>query len=483
VIFLSEIKKFVSDVGITFISSALGMLLSFPISMLLGRYLGASDLGLYRLAMAIFGIFELIISFGIPAAVINYVAQSYNNEEELGQIVSVSLITSIALGITSFLLVYLNANSFADLFHMPEISGLMKILAFAYPFSIVNDMLFGLLNGQREMKKSAWASFVQSTSILIFTFLLVFKYGVVGAVAGTVFSSLLTTLLLISIKKIPKVTTKNYFKNLFPIINFGSKALLSNIINIVNFQADILMIGYFMTKTDVGIYSVAIIFSRLIWIFPDSVQKITFPLISEYYSKEQDELIKILIDRCMKYSAMFLMLFYSLFLFFGQLLVNIIFGSGYESSVTPLNILIIGTLFFGITKSVGSIFASIGKINLVYKIPLISAVSNLILNAILIPIFGINGAAFSTTISFIISTILMLYFMKSLMNIHIDYEWYLRFFAFNGTLISLGFCLRNLANPILLGCTLILIQCVLYSFFVPSKDKDKIFSSIRVYFN
>lgn len=482
-IFLSEIKKFVSDVGITFVSSALGMLLSFPISMLLGRYLGASDLGLYRMVTTIFGTLMLFTGIGIPAAVIKYVAEFRDNDEKFGQIVSVGLITSIILGANTFLLVYLNAGIFADLFHMSELSGLIKILAFAIPFSIVNDILFGLLNGQRKMNKSACASLIQSTLMLIFTFLLVLKYGVIGAVAGMVFSYILTTLFLISIQKIPKITTKNYFNNLIPIVNFGSKTLLSNIINIINYQADILMIGYFMTKTDVGIYSVSIMFAKLIWIFPDSMQKITFPLISEYYAKEKNKLIQILVDRCMKYSAMFLIFCSSFFVFFGHIIIDFLFGPEYGSSAIPLNILIIGTVLFGITKSVGSIFASAGKVNLVYKIPFISAASNLILNATLIPMYGINGAAFATTISFSISTMLMLYFMKSLLNIRVDYGWYLKLLAFNGLLISLYFSLRTLVDPIFLGFVLILILCISYALFIPRKDKNKIFSSIGIYFN
>jgi O-antigen/teichoic acid export membrane protein len=129
----------------------------------------------------------LFIGIGIPAAVIKYVAEFHDNEEKLGQIVSVGLITSIILSIATFLLVYLNAGIFADLFHMNELSGLIQILAFAIPFSIVNDTLFGLLNGQRKMNRNAWASLVQSTFMLVFTFLLVFKYGVTGAVVGMVF--------------------------------------------------------------------------------------------------------------------------------------------------------------------------------------------------------------------------------------------------------------------------------------------------------
>ena len=55
-------KKFAFDVGITFIASAVTLPLGFVITVVLGRYLGAGDLGLglYRMASAIYGIAMLV---------------------------------------------------------------------------------------------------------------------------------------------------------------------------------------------------------------------------------------------------------------------------------------------------------------------------------------------------------------------------------------------------------------------------------------
>jgi len=63
-------KKFVFDVGITFIASVITLPLGFVITVLLGRYLGAGDLGLYRMTSTIYGIAMLVAAIGIPAAMI-----------------------------------------------------------------------------------------------------------------------------------------------------------------------------------------------------------------------------------------------------------------------------------------------------------------------------------------------------------------------------------------------------------------------------
>lgn len=481
-ILLSEIKKFVSDVGVTFLASAVGMLLGFPITVLLGRYLGADDLGLYRMVNTIFVTIMLFVTIGIPAAIIKYVAEFRDNDEKLGQIVSAGLITSILLGLVSFFSIYMGAGLFAAIFHMPELSDLLKILAFAFPFSIVNNMLLGILNGLREMTKNAWISIIQNASMLILTFILVFNYGVNGAVVGILLSSVLTTLLLIRVQKISAITLHNFFDNTIQLINFGSKTVLSNAINIINYQADILMIGYFMTKTDVGVYSIAVMFAKLIWILPDSIQRITFPLISEYNAKKMNESIRILIDKCMKYSCLFLVSCTTFFIFFGSRVISFVFGAEFEHSYFSLIILLIGTVLYGITKSVGSIFASIGKITLVYKIPLVSAISNIILNCMLIPVYGINGAAIATTVSFIVSTALMIHFMKIVIDIKVDFIWYIKVLCLTGFLFCFYLILKNLINDILLGLILMSIELILFAvYFISDQDKNKLFHLFDIF--
>ncbi len=146
----------------------------------------------------------------------------------------------------------------------------------------------------------------------------------------------------------------------------------------------------------------------------------------------------------------------------------------------PLNILLVGTVLFGITKSVGSIFASVGKLNIVYRIPLVSAIINAILNLILIPIYGINGATVVTTVSFLVSMILMIHFMNSLLSIKLDYGWYLRLLVQSIVIICIYFSLSKSMNNILLGSILILVQTISSILVIPADNKKKVFQLIGI---
>ena len=122
---MQEAKKFALDVSLTFIASIINMLLTFVISIILARYLGAYDLGVYRLTYTFYGVATMVGALGIPVAVIKYVAEYKDDEVNLNKIVSSAIITSLIAGIIISIIIYLSSQTFADLFKMPQIKSLL----------------------------------------------------------------------------------------------------------------------------------------------------------------------------------------------------------------------------------------------------------------------------------------------------------------------------------------------------------------------
>src|SRR5659263_294755 len=125
-------KKFAFDIGITFIASAISIPIGFVISIFIGRYLGAGDLGLYYMNSTIYGIAMLFAGIGIPAAIIKYVAQYRGDSEKSNKYVSSGIITSLLLGIGFSVLFYFSAGIFEKIFDMPGLSTLEKIISVSY---------------------------------------------------------------------------------------------------------------------------------------------------------------------------------------------------------------------------------------------------------------------------------------------------------------------------------------------------------------
>ena len=92
---MSQKKKFVEDVTVTFISSAITLVISFLSSVILGRSLGPNDLGIYKMTLSIYNLAIVFTSFGLPSTVVKYIAES--DEDRRKKILSFTLITSLLL--------------------------------------------------------------------------------------------------------------------------------------------------------------------------------------------------------------------------------------------------------------------------------------------------------------------------------------------------------------------------------------------------
>jgi len=471
---MQEAKRFAFDVGITFIASVVTMLLGFVITVALGRYLGAGDLGLYRMTSTIYGIAMLFAAIGIPGTIIKYVAEFKDKRQNLNEIVSSGIITSLFLGIGFTVLFYFSSGLFAEIFEMPKLSDLLKILSPVFPFALVNGALLGLLNGLRKMKKYGISTIFQSILMITITVpLIYYGFGVSGAIIGIVFSSIGYCLLLIWV-------TRNYFDiDLYKIIPttkmilaFSSRKFGANVINLINYQADILLIGYFLTTTDVGYYAVAISLSRFFWLIPNAIQKITYPVTSEYWAKKNYKALNKMIDKSMKHTACILLPIGLVTGFFARDIIISIFGEAFIHSVLPLQILLIGTIIAGATtRSVGASMPAIGRPGLNLGVTAISASINIILNLILIPPFGIVGAAIATTCSLSIHAILMLFLIATKVSVKIDFGWYekLSLLAFFSILSFYFF--RYINCYVVGGIVILLFSVGTWLFFLSKEDK------------
>lgn len=471
---MTESKKFVSDVGITFIASIANIIIALPITIILGRYLGAGDLGLYRMVATLFGIAMLFAAVGIPAAIIKYVAEYQDDEKKVCRIISSGVFASIMLGFIFFVALFYFSNDLANIFDMPELDELIQVLSFVFPFSLVGSTLLATLNGFRRMKTHAYATIIQSMLMLCATVLLIYiGYGVLGVVIGIVISSIGSCLYLVWILKkyLIKLTISQFADNSKMMLLFGGQTVIANSVNMINYQADTLMVGYFLTKADVGFYGVAVVFAKLLWLIPDSIQRITYPMISEYHGKKMHETVRQVVTLTMKYTACISIIIGTSMLIYAKPIIIMVFGDSFIESVPPFYILIIGTMIFGIVKSVNSLFASIGRVDLFAKMPAVAAIFNIVLNLLLIPIYGITGAAMATMASLLIYVIFMMYYMKKLLKITPDIFWYIKAAILTISLVFINNIIVNFIPLYLSGIVTILFGiAVMWIYLLNSED-------------
>jgi len=480
---MQESKKFAFDIGITFIASIISMLFGFVITVLLGRYLGADDLGLYRMVSTIYGIAMLFAAVGIPATIIKYVAEYEGDKTKINSLISSGVITSLLFGIVFSLLFYLSSGIFEEIFGMPGLAVLLKMLSPVFPFALVGGVLLGMLNGLRVMRKYGMAKVIQSVLMLLVSVLLLyFGFGVAGAVIGIVFASAGWCLYLLLItRNYFDITLVGYTDNTKMMLVFGAQIFAGSAINMVNYQADTILIGYFLTATDVGYYGVAVVLSRFFWLIPGAVQAITYPATSEYWSKNNHSVLQVMIDKSMKYTACVLFPVGLGVYFFANEIITLVFGDAFIHAVFPLQILIMGTVVFGVVMAIGGSATGMGRPDIGLKIVAISATINIALNLLFIPIYGISGAAVATGVSLFVASLLGLIVTTRLLGVKIDLKWYVKISGM-ALLTILVFGHFGHLNVYLVGITLLCIDLlVVFSKLLSNEDKQYFMKLIRKY--
>lgn len=470
-------KKFAFDVGITFTSSLINMFLGFVITVLLGRYLGAGELGLYRMASTIQGMVMLFAGIGLPSAMLKYVAEYRNDRNETNKIMSSGLITTIFLGIFFSILLYLSSGIFENYFNMPGLSGLLKLLSPIFPFALIGAVQLGLLNGLREMTKFAKSLIIQSILMVVISVPLIYwGFGAAGAVIGVVLSSIGMNIYLTQVTKdYFNITFEEYARTTKKMLQFGVKVFAAGSINLINSRIDIILIGLFLASTDLGYYTVAISLSSFFWLIPLSVQKITGPATSTYWKENNHLALNYMLDKSMKYCTIILVLIGLGLGFFAEHIITIIFHKeDFVSSVLPLQILLIGTVIRGsIAQPIGGSLSGIGRPGVDMITVAVIAIINITMDIILIPKIGIIGAAIATTISLSLGSFVSLYYVRKFISIKIDVYWFLKILAFVLIAIILfKFGILFIDQFLLGGAILISYTILTYHFFLIEDDKN-----------
>lgn len=408
-------KKFAFDIGWVFISSIIALGLGFVLRMFIGR-ISTGDLGIYSLIMLLLSLSRLIGGFGVKSSIVKFGA-----EKDSKRLFNHTLVLTIILGILSSLALFI-LSPFIENFFDTDMAYYILLLALALPFVFIYDSLLGILNGARKMNMYAFGIILQNLVFVAFAiFAIINGGGLDQIVLALVLSFIVSTGLLGAYHAMNwgfSISRETMVADWKSLLSFGSKIFVSNVVNLFNYQIDLILIGFFMTNSDVGIYSVAYVLVRFFWVIPQSIQTITYPATSELWSKGRFRKAQGMCNKSLRLSAVILVLGGIFTYLFGQDFIILMFGLDYQTSYWPLLILLPGTIAIGVAKSIGSSLAGIGRPEISMNISFVAAAINTVLNLILIPERGIEGAALATSFTLFLFSLLVIYYTAKHLKFH-----------------------------------------------------------------
>ncbi|MHA7100954.1 flippase [Roseivirga pacifica] len=190
------------------------------------------------------------------------------------------------------------------------------------------------------------------------------------------------------------------------LIGFGKYASGTNLVSLLFSKADVLMIGYFLDPTALAIYHVGMKIINYSELPLQALSQVIYPRISaSYLTGSTKELSKTYSESVLLLLA-FIIPVSMVLIFARSFIIEVMSSAEYLAAAPMIVLLAIAAIFKPWGRVFGLTLDAIGKPKVNFMMLLFSLLVNITMNMILIPKYGIIGAAMATSISIVLTIII-----------------------------------------------------------------------------
>lgn len=449
---MSSYKKLASNSFLFFLANFGSKILSFVMVPYYTYALTTAEYGIVDVLVSTVSLLAPFVTFGMGDIVTLYLVRNEYPEEKV-------FTNSFFILIIGNICIYILYPFIAS------IESLKNYILFFFVLILIQSFYSILQSYARGIGKvvSFAVSGILYTAILVtlnLLFLTYFKMGIKGYLLSMIIAYLIcclyllcriNTFKLLRPSAIDKVYTRNLLKLSLPLL---PTAMLWWLMNVCDKYA----ILFYMSASANGLYTVAhklpTILSTIYSIFQQAWQLTTM----EIKTKE---------ERTEMYSNLFeilscLLIVTSAVLITGcKFFVMFFCESAYESAWMIIPMLLFSAIFNSLSGFFGSNYIPMGNTVAVLKISIIGTIINCVLNIVLVPLLGLQGAAFATCASFVYMTIHKMVGTRDFTPLKIDWK---RFVIAMGILIAQSILTIKLNNIFIyfLGICVLLVLSIMY---------------------
>lgn len=414
---------------LTFLIKIFTVLLGMISNFIIAKYYGSEVMGVISILFSIMGISSIFSLIGTNVSILRFVPPlvKQNNYTEIVNVIKKIFLIVFFSGLISSLVVYSSSEFIAThLFQKSFLGTFIALISFFIFSQAIGNISLSTIRALNKIKSFLILQFLPSLVNLIVlvcvTFLFFNQYN---PLYSQLFAQFLTTVIsfIIILKFLAKYkyTGINIGETSYrEIISVSSPMFLTAIMQSVITQTDIFMLGSLANVSDVGVYSIVMKLALLSSFIITSLNTFMAPKFSElFYNNELDEL-KNLAQKSTKLIFYVTLPITIIMVVFGNYLLSI-FGDEFIGGYYALLLLSIGQLINAASGSIGYLLNMTGHQKQFNKIVLLGALINIIVNYLLIPLYGINGAAFASMLSVIFWNIMASVYSKRYLGFYMFY--------------------------------------------------------------
>lgn len=390
-----------------FSANVINKIVQFGISILIVRILSKEAFGSWSYANNILSFFLLAEGLGVSPGILQYSSSAKSMEEKLSYFkYAVRIGTIFNAFVAVIILIF-------SIFYELPVQGSSKILFYMFLmplFTILFNTIQSFLRGDLKNKEFSAVTVLNTFTFFFGVLLGGLWFEVKGIVIGRYLSYVVSVILGLwflrsyfkDFSKV-KIPQKEQRKEFFV---FSFVSMITNSVSSMLYLLDTFLVGIII-KSDliVASYKTATLIPFALNFIPLSVMTFAYPYFAKH--NEDKKLVKKYFSKMQKYLLIINFSISFFLIVFAPYIIKILFGNDYMDSLVPFRILSLGYFITGSFRiPAGNVIASLRKVKVNFYISVISGISNIILDIVLIKYYGSVGAALATVFIFIISSVI-----------------------------------------------------------------------------
>lgn len=406
-------SSFINDLLKVGLSRIYIIALGLGTSIITARYLGPENNGIIATLLVYPSLFMTIGSLGIRQSTTYFLGKGIYSEEKIKTaITQIWMFTSIlSVAISFFLITYFSRSGGKTLW---VVLALMPI-----PFSLFVTYNSGIFLGKNAIKEFNRVNWLPQLVVLILTtlFLIVFDFGVTGSMLALLGGPIIMFgIMLFKNDFIKAFSVYLEWHIIKAMLSLGVTYAIALLIINLNYRVDIIILDKLSTPFETGIYAKGSSITQYLWQIPMVLSTIVF---SRSATSKDDQTFSHKVSQLLRLSLVLIGSMSLVLFLLSKFIIVTMYGSQFYESVNVLKILLPGVVILTLFKVMNMDLAGKGKPWISMKAMLPALFVNIVINIVVIPKYGANGAAFSSTLSYSVAGLLFLYFYSKEVKIPI----------------------------------------------------------------
>lgn len=405
-------RDLTSNILRTFSTQIPSIIISIISGIFLTRLLGAEGKGVYAIFFANIELMLLLFSFGCELGIVYFGSSKKISVQKL-QGIAVYLLSTI-IPLIAIIILFIDV----DFLFPDKHNGLFFkfFLLGVFSLRLINTFLLTFLKVEKSFKYINRINLINSIlNLSFFSFLYYLNNnGFISITIVSIFASSLLILMLNTIMWVfsfKKNTTFNpafnlsYRQDIYPFLIYILPVFISLIINFLNYRFDIWLVSYYKGNIQLGIYVLAVNFAQFILLYSQIIGGVMMPYISEDNEIQRRKYF----TTYSRINFTSVILIVTVLAIIGNWLLVFLYGEEFKNSGAPFSILLIGMVFTAMSQLFSIMLFSKGKNNVALLANSVGLISTVVFDVLLIPKYGIMGAAAATSISYFVLFAFLLY--------------------------------------------------------------------------